>query len=40
MEIVWGMADVDANVLTNTEPVEDDLRSAKNDANGAFWVSL
>ena len=40
MEIVGGMADVDADVLTNTEPVEDDLRSAVHDTDGAFRVSL
>ena len=33
MEIVGGMADMDADVLTGTKPVENDFRSAKDDAN-------
>ena len=40
MEIVGRMADMDADVLTDTEPVEDDLRSAKHNTDGAFRVSL
>ena len=40
MEIVGGMTDMDADVLTDTKPVEDDLRSAKHNTDRAFRVSL
>ena len=40
MEIVGGMTDMDADVLTDTKPVEDDLRSAKHNTDRAFRVGL
>ena len=40
MEIVGGMTDMDADVFTDAEPVENDLRSAIHNTNGAFRISL
>ncbi len=40
VEIVWRMADVDADVLAHPEPVEYDLRSGEDHAERSFRVCL